>query len=52
MLVVCFDSVMFLVQAKGLATTIRIEEGGDNVAIIEGIGFDSDNEAIVRDACV
>ena len=48
--VVCFDSVMFLFQAKGLATTIRSGDGGDNVTDVEGVDFDWDNEAIMREA--
>ena len=47
--VVCFDSVMFLFQAKGLATTIRIGKGGDNVTDVVGVGFDWNDEAIMRE---
>ena len=48
--VICFDSVMFLFQAKDLAITIRIRDGRDNVTDVEGLGFDWDDEAIMREA--
>lgn len=41
---------MFSFQAKGPAITTRIEPCGDNVTDVEGLGFDSDDEAIVREA--
>lgn len=48
--IVCFDSVMFLFQAQGLATTMRIGDGGDNVIDVEEVGFDCEDEVIMREA--
>lgn len=47
--VVCFDSVIYRFQAKDVNRTFHIEDGGENTSGAEGLGFDSDDEAIVRE---
>ena len=43
---------MYRFQAKGVARTFRIEDGGDNATDAEGLGFGSDDEAIIREVGV
>ena len=51
-MVVCFNSIRDRFQAKGVARTFRIQDGGENATDAEGLGFGWDDEAIVREVGV